>query len=211
MLYDIPPGSKAENVYGTPAHERKRLRGLAIPIRRAVEDPETATVGEIMAAIRRRHTPPALAVIYRERAIVEPATVEEQTGEPFAAPFFWAHEQAEAAPEDHRERDWIQSSSRLTSREIIATACMYFGFTRIEMTSQRRTKRLSDARLITCYILKELTGLSLPQIGRAMGGRDHTTIIHAVRKVGGLLEAGDPETTAYVGALRRALGKGAAE
>lgn len=53
----------------------------------------------------------------------------------------------------------------------------------IDIRSQRRTKVVVRARQIAMYLAKTLTGQSLPEIGRRFGGRDHTTVLHAVRKI----------------------------
>ena len=50
-----------------------------------------------------------------------------------------------------------------------------------------RRQPLARQRQIGMYICREHTGLSLPKIGAAFGGRDHTTVMHAVEKIGGLL------------------------
>lgn len=53
-----------------------------------------------------------------------------------------------------------------------------------ELVGQRRTKNVADARHIAMYLLREELGLSLPQIGQLLGHRDHTTVAHAIEKVG---------------------------
>jgi DnaA-like protein len=52
-----------------------------------------------------------------------------------------------------------------------------------ELRSQRRTAVVVKARQIAMYLSKKLTGQSLPEIGRRFGDRDHTTVLHAVRKI----------------------------
>ena len=52
-----------------------------------------------------------------------------------------------------------------------------------ELTSKSRTRTLVTARQIAMYLLRELTEMSLPKIGQELGGRDHTTVIHADRKI----------------------------
>lgn len=68
-----------------------------------------------------------------------------------------------------------------TYQDIEATACRLFGFTRSEIRSDRRNRALVFARQFVMYWTARLTRLSLPQIGRLMGGRDHTTILHGKR------------------------------
>jgi chromosomal replication initiator protein len=52
-----------------------------------------------------------------------------------------------------------------------------------DMSSARRSRAVARPRQVAMYLSKQLTSRSLPEIGRAFGGRDHTTVMHAVRKV----------------------------
>lgn len=76
-------------------------------------------------------------------------------------------------------------------KEIVAVVARRYGVTDLDVVSQRRTATVVRPRQIVCYLAKMLTPLSLPQIGNAIGGRDHTTVLHAVRKITGL-SGGDP-------------------
>jgi chromosomal replication initiator protein len=51
------------------------------------------------------------------------------------------------------------------------------------MTSARRAREVARPRQVAMYLSKQLTPKSLPDIGRRFGGRDHTTVLHAVRKI----------------------------
>ena len=51
------------------------------------------------------------------------------------------------------------------------------------MDSRKRTKNIAFARQVAMYITRQLIGLSLPQVGNEFGGRDHTTVLHAEKKV----------------------------
>ncbi|MBW3562958.1 MAG: chromosomal replication initiator protein DnaA, partial [Actinobacteria bacterium] len=64
----------------------------------------------------------------------------------------------------------------------------YFDLTVEDLCSPSRTKDLVIARQIAMYLIRELTELSLPKIGTAFGGRDHTTVMHAVDKIAGLMQ-----------------------
>jgi chromosomal replication initiator protein len=61
--------------------------------------------------------------------------------------------------------------------------CRYFGVSRDELTGAKRTRRIVAPRQVAMYLSRELTDASLPAIGRAFGGRDHTTVMYAVQKV----------------------------
>jgi chromosomal replication initiator protein len=66
--------------------------------------------------------------------------------------------------------------------EITEAACKRFGLTSEELLSPSRAVRVSWPRQVAMYLARELTGESLPAIGRQFGGRDHTTVLHAYRR-----------------------------
>ncbi len=74
-----------------------------------------------------------------------------------------------------------------------------------EMVSVRRSKPVCRARALVIWLARRHTSLSLPQIGRQMGGRDHTTILHNCRVIDALLAADDAETVAAVARLEAGL------
>ncbi|TFH98196.1 chromosomal replication initiation protein DnaA, partial [Micrococcus flavus] len=71
----------------------------------------------------------------------------------------------------------------ITPELIVHTTAEYFNLTMDELTSKSRTRTLVTARQIAMYLLRELTEMSLPKIGQELGGRDHTTVMHADRKI----------------------------
>jgi chromosomal replication initiator protein len=66
---------------------------------------------------------------------------------------------------------------------IMAQTANYFGVTLDDLTGPSRSRVLVTARQIAMYLCRELTDLSLPKVGQQFGGRDHTTVMHADRKV----------------------------
>lgn len=72
---------------------------------------------------------------------------------------------------------------RVTMEEIQKRVAEHFQIRLSDMSSARRSRTVARPRQIAMYLSKQLTPRSLPEIGRAFGGRDHTTVIHAVRKV----------------------------
>ena len=80
-----------------------------------------------------------------------------------------------------------EGSSELSVSLIMSETANYFGYTMDELCSGSRTRGLVSARQIAMYLTRELTDLSLPRIGQAFGGRDHTTVIHANRKIAELI------------------------
>ena len=86
-------------------------------------------------------------------------------------------------------RDLIASTSRIVSIENIQkTVADFYKLKVSDMFSKKRTRNLARPRQIAMALSKELTNQSLPEIGESFGGRDHTTVIHACRKVAELRE-----------------------
>ena len=74
-------------------------------------------------------------------------------------------------------------AQEITSSLIMAQTAEYFNITLDDLCSKSRTRTLVTARQIAMYLCRELTDMSLPKIGQELGGRDHTTVIHADRKI----------------------------
>jgi len=73
---------------------------------------------------------------------------------------------------------------QITAKMILDATAKTFGFTYDELCGPNRRRPLVTARQIAMYVMRELTDFSYPAIAREFGGRDHTTVIHAVEKVG---------------------------
>ncbi|GAA4361093.1 hypothetical protein GCM10023166_02450 [Paeniglutamicibacter cryotolerans] len=76
-----------------------------------------------------------------------------------------------------------EGAQEITPATIVAQTAEYFNLSIEELNSKSRTRTLVTARQIAMYLLRELTDMSLPKIGQELGGRDHTTVIHADRKI----------------------------
>ena len=76
-------------------------------------------------------------------------------------------------------------AGEITAASVIAQTAAYFGLTIDDLCGSSRSRVLVTARQIAMYLCRELTDLSLPKIGQQFGGRDHTTVMHANRKIGG--------------------------
>ncbi|POH59461.1 chromosomal replication initiator protein DnaA [Arthrobacter glacialis] len=74
-------------------------------------------------------------------------------------------------------------AQEVTSAAILGQTAAYFNISLEELCSKSRTRSLVTARQIAMYLCRELTDMSLPKIGQEFGGRDHTTVIHADRKI----------------------------
>ena len=83
-------------------------------------------------------------------------------------------------------RDLLSIQNRQISVENIQkTVADYYKIKVADMYSKKRPASIARPRQIAMYLAKELTQKSLPEIGELFGGRDHTTVLHAVRKIGG--------------------------
>jgi chromosomal replication initiator protein len=76
----------------------------------------------------------------------------------------------------------------ITPELIMRKTCEMFGYSEEEIRGKSRRRPLVTARQIGMYVFREMTDLSYPAIAREFGGRDHTTVIHAVEKVGALMK-----------------------
>ena len=93
---------------------------------------------------------------------------------------------------------------RVTIEEIQKRVAEHFNIKVSDMHSARRSRAVARPRQVAMYLAKQLTPRSLPEIGRKFGGRDHTTVMHAVRKVEEL-RAADASFAEDIELLRRML------
>jgi chromosomal replication initiator protein len=93
---------------------------------------------------------------------------------------------------------------RVTIEEIQKRVAEHFNIKVSDMHSARRARAVARPRQVAMYLAKQLTSRSLPEIGRKFGGRDHTTVMHAVRKIEEL-RAIDSSFSEDVELLRRML------
>lgn len=93
---------------------------------------------------------------------------------------------------------------RITIDEIQRKVAEHYNIRLQDMHSARRARNVARPRQVAMYLAKQLTARSLPEIGRKFGGRDHTTVMHAVRKIEELM-AEDTQIAQDVEIIRRAL------
>tara|TARA_R110002124_G_scaffold129483_1_gene290971 strand:- start:265310 stop:266731 length:1422 start_codon:yes stop_codon:yes gene_type:complete len=102
-------------------------------------------------------------------------------------------------------QDMLRSHDRrITIDEIQRKVAEHYNIKLSDMHSARRARNVARPRQIAMYLAKQLTARSLPEIGRKFGGRDHTTVMHAVRKIEELMD-GDASFAEDVEVVRRAL------
>jgi len=93
---------------------------------------------------------------------------------------------------------------RITIDEIQKAAAEHYGMKQADLISERRNRSIARPRQAAMWLAKQLTTRSLPDIGRRFGGRDHTTVLHAVRRIEAL-KADDAQLTRDLETLARKL------
>tara|TARA_B100001123_G_C15126963_1_gene953711 strand:- start:622 stop:1134 length:513 start_codon:yes stop_codon:yes gene_type:complete len=102
-------------------------------------------------------------------------------------------------------KDYINSSNKLLTVESIQNlVASHFNLGIGELLSPRRSRSLARPRQIAMYLAKQLTTNSLPDIGRKFSNRDHTTVIHAVKKIDELIKK-DSEIKESVNEIKKKL------
>ncbi|MBO9576532.1 MAG: chromosomal replication initiator protein DnaA [Sphingobium sp.] len=96
------------------------------------------------------------------------------------------------------------NARRITIDEIQKVCAAHYRIDASEMRSQRRARAVARPRQVAMYLAKKLTPRSLPEIGRIFGGRDHSTVIHAVKTIEAM-RLDNPEMDADIRALQRQL------
>ena len=100
-------------------------------------------------------------------------------------------------------KDLLSLQDKLVTIEnIIKTVAEYYKIKVADLLSKRRNRSITRPRQMAMTISKELTNHSLPEIGDAFGGRDHTTVLHACRKVRELIESSTDLAEDYANLLR---------
>jgi chromosomal replication initiation ATPase DnaA len=67
--------------------------------------------------------------------------------------------------------------------EIIESVCDYYNVTVVQITGAQRARHITIARMVTYFLARKLTGMSLAQIGKFLGDRDHTTVWHGAQRI----------------------------
>jgi len=98
-----------------------------------------------------------------------------------------------------------QPESITTVEEIQRAVCEYFNIRMMDLKSHRRQRSIAHPRMIAMYLCRQRLGTSYTELGYRFGGKDHTTIMNAVRKIGCLLESDEQNVTEAVEAIERKL------
>jgi chromosomal replication initiator protein len=95
-----------------------------------------------------------------------------------------------------------QAETQIPPQEILEHTAAYFSLSVGDLLSKSRSRPLTQARHIAMYLMRECTGLSLVKIGELFGGRDHTTVLHGIKKIETEMQARD-QTFSHVQDLTR--------
>lgn len=96
------------------------------------------------------------------------------------------------------------TTRRTTFESVIKAVSTRYGVTLMAIRGPRKFHAIAHPRMVAMALTRELTGMSYPKIGSLFGGRDHTTVLHACRRIREM-EAKDEETGAAMEALRKEL------
>ena len=172
--------------FSSPAAERIRAAERAAVARMAPPEPPAPV-----------QTPPA-------KPRNAPWTVERLIPPPSAGPLYegWHDSPVPAQP---LLPDWWTPEVPLPRFPSISSiqraVCAAFEIRMVELVSERRFKEWVLPRQVAMYLCKVMSPRSLPDIGRRFGGRDHTTVLHAVRKIEALIQT-DPDIAATIAEIR---------
>jgi chromosomal replication initiator protein len=93
-----------------------------------------------------------------------------------------------------------------TVEDIQRAVCEYFGIKLADMKGKRRHRAVSFPRMVAMYLCRQRLGTSYPELGNRFGGKDHSTVINAVKKITRQLDASDEQVRIAVDAIERKLG-----
>ncbi len=101
---------------------------------------------------------------------------------------------------------YVTSSAPVTLEKIVDTVAWRYGITRAELLSRDRSRRVAWPRHVAAYLCRRLTNASLPEIGEVLGGRNHTSVLRAVRSVADHV-SGDPAFASRLREIEAMLGQ----
>ena len=89
-------------------------------------------------------------------------------------------------------KDYMDSKKeQLTADRVISTVCEYFHISKEDIISKKKNKEIVEPRMVCIYVITDMLNMPLAAIGNILGGRDHTTIIHARDKIAEQLKNND--------------------
>ena len=110
----------------------------------------------------------------------------------------------ELAEEALKEVFAQKETKRITCQSIQEAVASYYSITVEDLKSQRRSREVAIPRQVAMFLIREMLGMSLPQIGEAFGGRDHTTVMYACQKIQEAMAA-SPSLSSLVDDIRKLI------
>ncbi len=123
--------------------------------------------------------------LYPRRVRFEPAPVVVEPPAPVVVAPEPPVVEAESTPAPSNDDN--QEPHIPTVRDIQKAVCAHYGLTYIDMVTHRRTLSVVRPRQVAMYLARNMTPRTLPEIGRVFGDRDHSTILHGIRKIEALI------------------------
>ncbi len=179
-------------------------QGLVVDIQPADFALRRAILDAKATAMAGANVPPAVLDMLASRIASNIRELEGGLNRLVAYASLQGREIDEAFAEDVLADMFRAGRRRVTIDEIQRHVSAHFNIRQAEMVSARRARAVARPRQIAMYLAKQLTPRSLPEIGRRFGGRDHTTVIHAVKQIE-KLRASDTEIDSDVRVLLRVL------
>lgn len=94
-----------------------------------------------------------------------------------------------------RQSSTVDNKEALSTDDIIQTVCKFFNISKSDLIGKKKNKEFVEPRMICAYLMTEMLTIPLVAIGKALGGRDHTTVIHSRDKIAELLNTSDRVAT----------------
>ena len=91
-----------------------------------------------------------------------------------------------------------ENNSLPTPNLIISQVCKFYNIDETTLRGTQRTKEVAEARHVATYLIRKLTNLSTPDIGKEFGGRDHTTVLNSITKIESLLKSGNTDLQNHI-------------
>jgi hypothetical protein len=146
----------------------------------------------------------------RSRLLAPPTRI--RPNEPMPEPVLRSEPEPEIicvapTPEPPKPFEALPPETRLTCRFIFEHVAAFYRITMIDMLSSRRQSKVVGPRHVAMYLARHMTTRSLPEVGRLLGGKDHTTVLHGVGRITERLPD-EPALAADVTELRRRIAAG---
>jgi chromosomal replication initiator protein len=101
----------------------------------------------------------------------------------------------------------LMGERRVELEQVLSAVAGHYGLKVSDLKGSKKTREITRPRQVAMYLARRLTSCSFPQIGRALGNKDHSTVVKGVKRLSGEMSA-DPDLAARVRSLERLLREG---